>query len=95
MALLLVVSMVIGCDQPVETGGKVGVAVTIGGLLQSRKQTLTYRIIDTAGPEHDRLFTVEVMAGDTVLGRGTGKSKKRAEIDAARWALQRLSGFTG
>ena len=29
LALLLVVSMVIGCDQPVETGGKVGVAVTI------------------------------------------------------------------
>ena len=34
---------------------------------------------------------VEVRAGDTVLGRGSGKSKRRAETEAARVALERLS----
>lgn len=65
-------------------------------LIQSRQQlTPTYRLVETAGPDHDRRFTVEVMAGDTVLGRGTGKSKKLAEVEAARLALKRLAAFTG
>jgi ribonuclease-3 len=66
-------------------------------LMQSRQQlTPVYRLIETAGPEHDRRFTIEVMAGDTVLGRGTGKSKKQAEVEAARLAWQQLSAsFTG
>ncbi|GAH98982.1 unnamed protein product, partial [marine sediment metagenome] len=41
---------------------------------------------------HDKRFTVEVIAGDTVLGRGSGKSKKMAETEAARSALEQLSG---
>ena len=59
---------------------------------QSRYQsTPAYRIVAEAGPDHDKRFTVEVMAGDMVLGRGTGKSKKSAETEAARTALQRLA----
>ncbi len=60
--------------------------------IQSRQQlTPAYRLIETTGPDHDRTFTVEVMAGDTVLGRGSGRSKKLAETEAARSALARLS----
>lgn len=66
-------------------------------LTQSRHQlTPTYRLIEAVGPDHDKRFTVEVMAGDMVLGKGAGKSKKLAETEAARSALERfLASFTG
>jgi len=61
-------------------------------LMQSRLQsTPAYRPVKEAGPDHDKIFTVEVMAGDKVLGMGTGKSKKLAETEAARSALERLA----
>ena len=61
-------------------------------LMQSRGQSPpAYRMIEAAGPDHDKSFTVEVMAGDMVLGSGTGKSKKLAETEAARSALERLA----
>ena len=65
-------------------------------LIQSKCQsTPAYRLVAEVGPDHDKRFTVEVMAGDTVLGRGTGRSKKLAESEAARSALEQLaSGFT-
>ena len=50
-----------------------------------------YRVVETTGPDHAREFTVEVVVGDTVLGRGSGKSKKMAEMEAARIAVE---GFT-
>jgi ribonuclease-3 len=49
-------------------------------------------VIETTGPDHDRQFTVEVKAGKATLGRGVGKSKKAAEMEAARLALENLSG---
>ncbi|MBA7697159.1 Ribonuclease 3 [subsurface metagenome] len=61
-------------------------------LIQSRQQqTPTYNVIEAGGPDHDRTFTVEVRLGDTVLGKGAGKSKKVAEAEAARSALAQLS----
>jgi ribonuclease-3 len=61
-------------------------------LLQERIQELhrtppTYRVVSHSGPDHDRTFVTEVRVSGTVLGRGTGKSKKQAEQDAARQAL--------
>ena len=50
----------------------------------------SYRTVQATGPDHDKLFTVEVIIGDRVLGRGTGKSKKTAETEAARDALKRF-----
>ena len=50
-----------------------------------------YRTVRSAGPDHDKLFTVEVMIGDKVRGRGAGKSKKLAETKAAREALERFN----
>ena len=61
-------------------------------IIQARYQQVpAYRVIEALGPDHDRQFTVEVKVGDTVLGRGSGKGKKVAEIAAARSALQQLS----
>jgi ribonuclease III len=65
-------------------------------LIQTRQgQTPVYHLVEAVGPDHDRRFTVEVRVGDTVLGRGSGKSKKRAETEAACSALEQLpTNFT-
>ena len=65
-------------------------------LIQSKyRSSPSYRTIRDTGPDHDKLFTVEVVIGDRVLGKGTGKSKKLAETEAARSALEQFkSNFT-
>jgi ribonuclease-3 len=65
-------------------------------LIQARyQQTPIYKVMEVVGPDHDRTFTVEVRVRDIVLGRGTGKSKKAAEAEAARFALAQLpTNFT-
>jgi ribonuclease-3 len=61
-------------------------------LTQSRFHTIpTYHLAEEAGPDHDKRFTVEVKVNDEILGRGSGKSKKLAETEAARTALEQLS----
>ncbi len=58
-------------------------------LVQAKEQcSPTYHLITASGPDHDKQFTVEVRLGETVLGRGSGKSKKAAEAAAARAALE-------
>ena len=50
-----------------------------------------YRLVSAEGPDHAKLFTVEVLAGNQVMGHGQGRNKKQAELDAARSALEALS----
>jgi ribonuclease-3 len=52
--------------------------------------TPSYHLVKAEGPDHDKTFTVEVRVGDTVLAKGSGKSKKAAEAEAARLTLRRL-----
>jgi ribonuclease III len=59
------------------------------------KSPPAYRLVDASGPDHARTFTVEVLFGDQVLGRGSGPSKKRAEQSAATEAMRRLASETG
>ena len=49
-----------------------------------------YSIIKQEGPEHNKLFTVEVFVNKRSLGIGKGKSKKQAEQEAAKSALKHL-----
>ena len=49
-----------------------------------------YTIVKEEGPDHDRIFTVDVLLEDVRKGSGTGKNKKEAEQAAARRALQKL-----
>jgi len=61
-------------------------------LTQSRYQsTPEYRLVSESGPDHSKIFKVEVIINKKVLGTTTGKSKKLAETEAARLALQQLS----
>ncbi len=65
-------------------------------IMQSQRQsTPVYRTVDSSGPDHEREFTVEVLVDDALLGRGKEKSKRRAEKEAARDALQKLEGEEG
>ena len=48
----------------------------------------TYRTIQESGPDHQKAFDVEVLVKDSVLGRGKGKTRKEAEQQAARQALE-------
>jgi ribonuclease-3 len=50
-----------------------------------------YTLISSEGPDHAKLFTVEVSVGDQVMGRGQGRNKKQAELNAARQALETLA----
>ena len=60
-------------------------------LMQAKRQLKPkYRVIEAVGPAHERRFTVEVRVGDSIMGRGSGKSKKSAETEAARMALNQL-----
>jgi len=49
---------------------------------------LSYHIISESGPQHDKLFEAEVRLNSNVIGKGTGKTKKQAEQEAARDAMQ-------
>jgi len=46
-----------------------------------------YRLVSQEGPSHNREFTVEVMQGEIVAGRGHGRNKQTAEQEAAYEAL--------
>lgn len=61
--------------------------------LQATLQTTPdYRLLEESGPEHSKTFRIEVRVLDEVRGVGEGASKKKAEQEAARLALESLSG---
>ncbi len=57
---------------------------------QKKNQTLSYVLVGESGPDHDKHFEVQLRLNDQVVGVGSGSSKKRAEQDAARAALEAL-----
>ena len=64
--------------------------------LQERVQALgrplpEYRIAGEAGPDHRKVFSVEVVVDGEVLGAASGRAKKEAEQEAARLALEKLA----
>lgn len=57
---------------------------------QKKNQVLSYALVGQSGPDHDKQFDVEVSLNGAVVGSGSGSSKKRAEQDAARTAIEKL-----
>ncbi|MEG1658342.1 MAG: ribonuclease III [Oscillibacter sp.] len=53
-------------------------------------QLLTYRMAGEQGPDHDKTFVVEVLLNGEAVSRGEGHSKKEAEQDGAKAALERM-----
>ena len=56
-------------------------------LVKKEGRLPVYRIISESGPEHEKTFVMEVLAGRRALGRGVGPSKRKAEAEAAAAAL--------
>ena len=59
---------------------------------QKKNQSLVYTLTGESGPDHEKVFSVEVALNGGVIGVGRGSSKKRAEQDAARAAIRTLTG---
>ncbi|MEA5039017.1 MAG: ribonuclease III [Clostridiaceae bacterium] len=55
---------------------------------KNHQETLSYRLKEESGPDHDKRFVIEVLINSNVLATGEGKSKKLAEQAAARAALE-------
>ena len=54
---------------------------------------IEYNIIKEQGPDHDKLFTAEVKYNNIYLETGEGKTKKAAEMEAARKAIEKLKNI--
>ncbi len=78
-------------DVPVKKLRNTDYKTALQELVQQKKnQNLSYRLVDESGPDHDKLFVVEVSLNGKVVGSGEGKSKKRAEQEAAGAAIRAL-----
>jgi ribonuclease-3 len=63
--------------------------------LARRGETIAYEVTDEHGPPHDRTFVVVALVDGRPLGKGSGRSKKHAEQQAARIAVEQLVGQAG
>jgi ribonuclease-3 len=59
--------------------------------LAQRGDVVSYEVTAESGPPHDRIFEVQAAVAGQRLGSGRGRSKKTAEQQAAREALERLT----
>ena len=73
----------IGPASSVQDGGRYGA--------QRFGLTPSYRVIEEAGPDHDKIFTIGVYVGDTLYGKGSGSSKQAGQQEAAAGALEKLA----
>ena len=90
-AALKVVRQFILVEVPVRRLNNQDYKTALQELVQQKKnQSLSYALVGQSGPDHDKQFVVEVRLNGTVIGKGTGTSKKRAEQDAARDAIKKL-----
>ena len=63
---------------------------TLQERLARRGELVSYEVVDERGPPHNRRFNVSAVVDGVEVGRGTGRSKKDAEQEAARTALEAL-----
>ncbi len=79
------------CDVPVTRLHNVDYKTALQELVQKKKdQQLSYVLVGESGPDHDKRFEVAVFLNGDKIGQGSGSSKKRAEQDAARCAMESL-----
>lgn len=65
--------------------------------LQEKSQALfrsvpRYKLTAERGPDHEKIFEIELYIRDRLMGHGSGRSKKEAEQQAAREALEQVNG---
>ena len=79
------------CDQSVR--GWRDFKTDLQEICQQKFETLPqYRTTGESGPDHEKMFEVEILIRGSRYGIGNGRSKKEAEQMAAKQALERLAG---
>jgi len=90
-AALKVVQQFILVEVPVTRLHNADYKTKLQELVQQKKnQVLSYKLAGQSGPDHDKKFDVEVSLNGSVVGFGSGSSKKRAEQMAAKSAIEKL-----
>ena len=56
---------------------------------KDKKENIIYKLVDQLGPDHDKTFKMNVFLGEKLIGTGIGKSKKEAEQEAAKDAMEK------
>ena len=80
------------CNVPTKKLSNTDYKTVLQELVQQKKnQILSYELVEESGPDHDKQFVVQVLRNGTVIGKGSGSSKKRAEQAAAQAALEILN----
>ena len=88
-----IISRFILCNVPLTKLSNADYKTALQERIQQKKnQVLSYQLVGESGPDHDKQFLVEVSLNGEAVGRGTGSSKKRAEQDAAKNAMETLFG---
>ena len=59
--------------------------------VQTEQKSLSYELVKEQGPAHEKTFTIDVTIDGMIYGRGVGGSKKEAEQNAAKKALEKLA----
>lgn len=59
-------------------------------LQKTSKEAIEYKVLEEKGPDHDKIFIVQLSHGGRVLSSGEGRSKKEAEQNAALKAIEKL-----
>ena len=59
-------------------------------LQKNHRDPITYEVVDMKGPEHNRMFVMQVKLGDNVIGQGSGRTKQAAGQEAAYHAILAL-----
>ncbi len=78
-------------DVPVRKLRNADYKTALQELVQQKKnQILSYALVEESGPDHDKHFVVQVSLNGAVVGAGEGRSKKKAEQDAAHNAIEHL-----
>lgn len=62
-------------------------------LVQTDKKSLEYILVNEKGPSHDKEFEVNVVVENIIYGKGIGKTKKEAEQNAAKDALNKMANI--
>lgn len=59
--------------------------------VQTEQKSITYELVNEEGPAHNKIFTMHVKIDNIVYGKGSANSKKEAEQEAAKDALNKLA----
>ena len=59
--------------------------------VQAEQDSISYKLISESGPAHDKSFKMAVVIDGIVYGEGVGSSKKEAEQEAAKVALDKVA----